>query len=202
MLDFQCPNCGDTVSPAFSSVKMVTCNSCGTTLFLSNEAAQLAGEQGVMHEVPMLFGLGDHIKLRSLMFSIVGHARFSYGRGTWDEFCALDEKGEPHWISVDEGDIILQEEIPTARWPRYEGYLKLGSSCTYDGTRFDVVEQAGAECVALRGSFDEPLTIGQTYKYWNLQGEDGRLLSMEEEGRQRDWYIGHWFDPFDVQVLT
>lgn len=181
---------------------MVTCDSCGTSLFLSDHAAEQAGEGGVMHDVPLLFGLGDDIRLGRNRYHIVGHARFSYGRGTWDEFCALDQGGAPIWISVDEGDIVVQEEIPRAKWPRYDGYLKLGQSFDYAGDSFSVVETAGAECIALRGSFDEPLRVGETYAYFNLQGADGQLLSAEVVGDQQAWYLGRWFDPFEVEVLT
>ncbi|WP_246149777.1 DUF4178 domain-containing protein [Tritonibacter litoralis] len=179
---------------------MVTCDSCGSSLFLSDQASRLAGEQGVMHDHPQLFGLGDHIRLGSDSYHIVGHARFSYGRGTWDEFCALDPDGQVAWISLDEGDVVLQQEIPPAKWPRFDGYLKLGQQIEFLSERFTVVELAGAECVALRGSFDEPLAVGQSYDYINLQGHMGSLLSAEIEGDQQDWYLGRWYDPFEVEV--
>ncbi len=162
----------------------------------------MAGEQGVMHDVPLLFGLNSHIRLGRGSYHIVGHARFSYGRGTWDEFCALDHAGAPVWISVDEGDIILQQEIQPANWPRFDGYLKLGHGIKYDGESFRVVEDATGECIALRGSFDEPLHVGESYRYVNLQGADGGLLSAEIDGDQYSWFMGRWFDPFEVEVLS
>ncbi|MBT8153188.1 DUF4178 domain-containing protein [Epibacterium ulvae] len=202
MHDFQCPNCGSSVAPAFQTVKMVTCSSCGTSLFLSDQAAEQAGEQGAMHDVPMLFGLGSHLRMGRDTYNIVGHARFSYGRGTWDEFCALNSAGAPLWISVDEGDIILQEEVRRAKWPRYDGYLKLGKVISYDGGGYRVVEDGKGECIALRGSFDEPLYVGEIYRYVNLQGENGDLLSAEIDGDQYAWFVGRWFDPFEVEVLS
>ncbi len=202
MTIFQCPNCGTPSEPAFSTVKMMTCASCGTTLFLMDDAAKKVGEQGVMHDVPLLFGLNDHIKLGKDTYHIVGHARYSYGRGTWDEFCALDGQGQPIWVSVDEGDIVVQHEIPVVQWPRYDGRLKLGMSFSYSNERFTVTEDDTADCVALRGSFDTPLLVGDRYRFLNMQGSDGALLSAEIDGDQQNWFIGRWFDSFEVEVLS
>ncbi len=203
MTQHQCPNCGSPAQPAFDAVKMMSCEACGTTLFLSDAQTRAAGEQGVMHEVPMLFGLGNQVRIGFETYQIVGHARYSYGRGTWDEFCTVDGYGNTHWISVDEGDIIVQRELHSPKdWPRYDGYLKLGTVLDHKKETFTVVEDGSAECVAVRGSFDHVLTVGQRYRFVNLQGNQGRLLSGEFEGDSRTWYMGQWHDPFDVEVIA
>ncbi|WP_156916804.1 MULTISPECIES: hypothetical protein [Leisingera] len=40
------------------------------------------------------------------------------------------------------------------------------------------------------------------YRFVNLLGDDGTLLSGEFQGSSREWYRGHWFDPFEVEVLA
>lgn len=200
MKEMHCPNCGDLVSPAIRHVKMVTCASCTTTLLLEDAGARAAGEQGVLHDVPMLFGPGDAVRIETTSYDILGHARFSYGRGSWDEFWAVDGRGDPVWISVDEGDLILQRLLTRADWPKYDGYLRLKSILTYNGQRFQVSEVGTGTCVGLRGSFGHQLTVGESYRFLNLQGEEGDVLSAEIEGNSYEWFLGRWIDPFDVEV--
>ncbi|WP_264211275.1 DUF4178 domain-containing protein [Leisingera thetidis] len=202
MSAFHCPNCASPVAPAAAMVKMAACAACGTTLFIADEQARLAGEAGVMHAAPLLFGLGSTIRLDGRTLRILGHARFSYGRGFWDEFWALDARDEPCWVSLDEGDIVLQRELDRAAWPRYDGRLALGRTVELDGVSFTVTEEDDAECVAVRGSFDQALVVGGRYRFVNLQGGDGTLLSGEFHGTSREWYRGAWYDPFEAEVLA
>lgn len=197
-----CPNCGDLVSPVISSVKMITCNSCTTTLLLEDAGLRLAGEQGVLHDVPMLFGVGDVLRIGTQDYETLGHARFSYGRGTWDEFWVSDASGMPFWISVDEGDLIVQRRLLRSQWPKYDGYLRLGNRVQYEGDEYRVSEVGTGTCIGLKGSFGHQLTVGESYRFLNLQGENGGVLSAEIEGPQYEWFLGDWIDPFEVEVKT
>lgn len=199
---FHCPNCASPVTPKAATVKLTACEACGTTLFIEDAQARLAGDAGVMHDTPLLFGLGSAIRLGGHQLQILGHARFSYGRGYWDEFWALDDKGAPCWVSIDEGDIVMQRVLQRAAWPRYDGYLRLGQRIDHDSVEFAVAEEDDAECIAVRGSFDQPLLVGERYRFVNLQGDDGTLLSAEFQGSRREWYHGQWYDPFEVEVLA
>ena len=82
----QCPNCGDSLGDLFASTRMANYTSCGTTLFLEDSVSRKVGEQGEMHEVPMLMALSDHVELLGHTFHLVGRARFSYGPRLVDEF--------------------------------------------------------------------------------------------------------------------
>lgn len=179
---------------------MITCTSCNTTLVLEDAGLLAAGEQGVLHEVPMLFALGDKVRIGQSRYDILGQARFSYGRGTWDEFWAVDGLGAPVWISVDEGDLILQRSLTRDQWPKYDGYLRMKSTLTYEGQGFRVQEEGTGTCLGLRGSFGHELKLGESYRFLNLQGEEGDVLSVEIEGNSYEWFLGRWIDPFDVEV--
>lgn len=202
MSEMHCPNCGDLVVPAIKLAKMLTCRSCSTTLLLEDEGLRNAGEQGVFHDAPMLFGLGDTLQIDTAQYEILGQAQFSYGRGTWDEFWAIDAQGSPVWISVDEGDLIVQRSLSRADWPKYDGYLQLGRTLAYQGEKFRVKEVGNGTCIGLRGEFGHALTVNETYRFVNLQGEDGSVLSAEIEGSRYEWFLGGWVDPFDVKVTT
>ena len=195
-----CPNCGDAVPEALSVVKMTTCESCGSSLFVRDAALVLAGQAGVMHDAPLLFGVGDRIKLDLETVTLHGHARFSYGRGFWDEFWGLTEAGASVWVSVDEGDIVLQYPIPPGDAPSLTGPLQIGRTVTWAGEEYRVSEVDVATCVGLRGQFDHVLEIGETYRFANLTGPDASLLSGEFWEGGSSWYQGIWCDPFEIEL--
>ncbi len=181
-------------------VVMLTCPSCGTTLYLDGTRLENAGASGEMHDAPALFGIGDSVQLDRARIDILGHARFSYGRGWWDEYWGQNEKQTGCWISVDEGDVVLQYPIPRKRWPQLSARPRLGLPFMYDGKDFAVTEIDVAECVALRGAFGEVLEIGETYRFFNAEGSDGALLSGEFWDGGESWFVGYWHDPFEVTV--
>ncbi len=201
MSDQTCPNCGAAIAALLNSTRMVTCLQCDTTLFLRDDRLEKAGTQGEMHDGPMLLHLGDRITQYGMVYTIVGHARFSYGRGWWDEFWATAEDDVGVWISVDEGDVVFQKATTDDLPENIQSNIKLGDEITFQDMQFAVTEINQAECIALRGEFPELLTVGQTYKFLNLTGPGGRLLSAEMSDGETDWYLGAWLDPFELDVV-
>ncbi len=200
MSTFSCPNCGDDVTPTIARARMVTCPSCDSTILIESDAVRLAGEQGVMHEVPMLFDIGDTVICGEKTVTLHGHARFSYGRGFWEEFWGQTPSGDSAWVSVDEGDVVVQKPVPASNYPRSQGEFRPGREITCQNQHFRVVEVDSAECVALRGSFDEELKVGETYSFVNAQASNGLLLSGELWEGGQSWFLGYWFDPFEIKV--
>lgn len=200
MADLNCPNCGYGLAPRFSAAKMTTCPSCATTLFLDGSHMETLGSSGDMHEAPMLFEIGQTVQSDRLVCDIVGHARFDYGPGWWDEFFAIKRDGAEVWISVDEGDVILQEWVPMDKAPDLKKPPRLGAVLTAFGAPFRVTEHSSAACIAVRGEFPELLHVGLEYSYVNCQGDDGLMLSGEFSTGDPDWYIGQWLDPFALRV--
>lgn len=194
-----CPNCGDSLPAAFNAAKMCTCPSCDTTLVLDGAHLQNAGTSGQMHDFPTLLKLGQSIHIKGHDYQVLGHVRFDYGRGWWDEFWV---EGTDHrvWISVDEGDVILQRPIPRNDCPANTKPPKLGDTVTAERRNYRVTEASSAICIAVRGHFSEILKIGSQYDYVNCTGENGNLLSGEFSEGAPDWYLGAWLDPFEFTV--
>lgn len=192
-----CPNCGDHVADALAAAPMAVCPSCQTTIYLLDGRLLSAGSAGEMHDAPLLFGLGDRIKVGADWVTAVGHARFSYGPGWWDEFWAEDDAGDGVWISIDEGDVVAQHTLdsaPVAQVPR-----RVGAIISY-GNGFRVSEIDTGTCMALRGRFPERLAVGDSYSYINAMAENGALLSAETHAGATDWFLGTWLDPFELEV--
>lgn len=200
MSTLNCPNCGAAVEPELACVRMSTCTSCGTALLLNDAVVQVAGHGGIMHGVPLLFGLGDDVRIGHKVFHVRGHVRYSYGRGTWDEFWCTDADDDPVWISIDEGDVAVQRATnPPSRQTKFGGY-RVGEGLAIDRDDFTVVEVETAECIAVQGQFDEVIHVGDTHKFVNAQGLRGHLLSGETWDGGEKWFLGRWHDPFDIKV--
>jgi len=141
MSEQNCPNCGNALSIQFAQAKMATCDACGTTLYLRDNGFLNAGTAGEMHEGPMLFVLGDHVILNGDRFQTLGHARFDYGPGWWDEFYARDGNGLGAWISVDEGEVILQRDIDANMSGAPKTAPRLGQVFRVNGHDYRVTER-------------------------------------------------------------
>ena len=200
MAEMNCPNCGSGLDPKFGAAKMTTCPSCSTTLYLTGAHIKNAGSSGEMHDSPLLIKVGQLVDVGAKTYNVLGHARFDYGRGWWDEFFAISEGGGAFWISVDEGDIVLQEPLPKNEAPNLTSRPRLGASLEVFGSHFRVSEHAEATCIAVRGDFPEVLYVGAQHTYVNCQGQDGLILSGEFSSGTPDWYIGQWLDPFELQI--
>ncbi|MBP0484133.1 DUF4178 domain-containing protein [Sagittula salina] len=183
---------------------MQTCPSCDTTLFVSGDRLEQAGSAGEMHDGPTLFTIGDLVKLGRRAWEVLGHARFSYGRGWWDEYWCEDPRGNGAWISVDEGDVVVQTAISEGTKPRFRTDARIGSIFQYAGVKYRCVEKGAGECAALRGAFGEVLQVGEVFAYANAQGEDGGLISVETSGdgpeAETRWFRGEWHDPFEIDA--
>jgi predicted nucleic acid-binding Zn-ribbon protein len=195
-----CPNCGHGFAALRRSTRMFDCPSCGTTLFRENDALAPIGNHGEMHTTPMLFGLGDRVEAGGEVFEIVGHARFDYGRGVWDEMWGLDANGDGVWLSVDEGDVALQRAFAPGSGPRQPDPMPVGHDFIYQGRPYTVTEADTATCTAIRGEFPEKLEVGERYRFVNAAGREGALLSGEFWDGGHDWFEGVWLDPFTITV--
>lgn len=185
-----CPNCGAENPILLQRIKVATCQSCGTTLMVNDTQVQAAGAQGEMHYAPLLFGLGDHVQMGGTATRILGHARYSYGRGFWDEFCGVADDGTSCWISVDEGDVVRQTRLLGKAAPRFTPPFKPGETLEFDSATFTVTEVETAECIALRGQFDEALHVGERYSFVNASAGDEALLSGEFWDGNALWFLG------------
>ena len=200
--EFHCENCGAALPRRFAHSRMIACLNCGSTSVLKDEAFRLAGSGGVMQDAPSLVTLGVEIRAGAHHVTPVGHARFDYGRGWWDEYWCLQGRGDSTgcWLSVDEGDYALEWPVAEDRWPRARN-LSLGQGVTLGDRKFTVTEAENAKCIAVRGEFPEELAVGETHLYYDLSAPGAALATYEVWDGGRGWTSGFWIDPWDVGAV-
>lgn len=191
-----CANCGAEIERRNSATRLVACPYCDTTQIFKDDAFHLAGQQGVMQDVPTLLKLREKTVIEGIPLTPLGHARFSYGRGWWDEFWC--ESGDQTiWVSVDEGDVAVERVLEN---PPKGFDPKLGATCEINGRRYTVAEAQTGECIAVRGEFPEMIEIGETHLYFDLSGPDGRIVTLEQWEDQEAWFEGRWLDPWTAKA--
>lgn len=183
--------------------RMVNCDFCGSSVVLNDDVLRKAGEAGEMLDAPELISVGQPVELGTAgTFTATGHVRYDYGRGHWDEYHGSLSTGDLVWVSVDEGDVVLQREVRGAAPSEGRKAFRLGAVVTVHGTTYACSEVDNAVAVAFRGQLPEEIVLGETHLYANFSGPRGALLSGEAWDGGTAWFAGFWIDPFDVKRLT
>lgn len=224
-----CPNCGAELTDPPRSARLHACAYCQTTLIVNKGDISAEGTSGQIHSGEALLRVGDHFKLAMASFMVQGRAQYSYGRGFWDEYWISAEAGSEddqtiYWLSIDEGDVVIQKVLSgdglqvqrnnTHDWVSSTGikpldgetarFLATGDRLYHEDNEFIVTEVEQATCLGFEGSWPEPISIGQTYRYLNAEAQGGLLLSCEIDDvsdTDPDWFIGRWYSPFDIRRL-
>ncbi|MGB3406803.1 MAG: DUF4178 domain-containing protein [Jannaschia sp.] len=201
--DRNCPNCGAALPSLLAHARMVNCDFCGASVVLDDDVLRKAGEAGAMLDAPELVAVGVPVALGDVgTFTATGHVRYDYGRGHWDEYHGTLDDGSLVWVSVDEGDVVVQRALAEDQVPAMPGKPRIGRQITVDGVDYVCSEADSARAVAFRGQLPEEIVIGETHFFANFSGPRGALVSAELWGDgESAMYFGFWVDPFDVRAV-
>jgi len=191
-----CPQCGDALAIHFKYSKLVKCHSCGSSIFLEDDAVKLIGESSVLSPEPSLIQLHKPFRYKNLNYLPLGKIRYSYGRGFWEEWFLKDEKNKEYWLSIDEGDFVLQEKV-TFSLP-----FKSSSSFTIGAKygKYLVTEKGQGRCVGFKGELPNEVHFGETHQYIHFSEGHGKLLTLEITNELTETFRGNWIDPLEIEV--
>lgn len=199
-MQLNCPSCGSEVPHQLQYAKLVTCPSCQVTLFLEDDVVKNAGERASIAAGPSIFSLGQPFTHRGVSYVPHGRIRFDYGKGFWDEWWVSSDTGESSWVSVDEGDIAIEQPLSlNGAAPTFES-LMVGSNVTVGPQNLLVTEKNEAQCIGYEGELPEVISVGETHQYVHLSGHRGLLLTIEYADDGTHIYKGLWIDPFEVNA--
>lgn len=167
-------------------------------VMLEDDALRLAGKQGVMADMPSLLSLYEPFTYRGIDYTPIGHVRFDYAHGWWDEWWTVTN-GDACWISVDEGDYAIEKPLELSQ-PIDRAQLQLGLFVKIKLTQYMVTEAGHAICQAVRGEIPELLSPGDEFDYWHLSGPEGALITLEMEGDEITASSGAWINPYEVSA--
>jgi len=108
---FNCPQCGYALSLYFKHTKLVQCVSCKSTIFLEDDASEVAGDSSVLAPEISILKVNTPFFYSQKTYLPLGKICYSYGRGFWEEWWVKDTQNNEYWLSVDEGDLVLQQKV-------------------------------------------------------------------------------------------
>ena len=190
-----CPQCGDTLPLKFRHTKLVVCVSCNSTIFLEDDAVRLAGKQSVLPTAPSLLQLQQPFNYQSHSYLPVGHVRYQYDNGFWDEWWVFDKGREGLWVTIDEGDFAFEKPVKA---PKNVSFEKLTLDKKVNG--WVVTERGKGICDGFEGELPEIIRVGDTFNYVHLSKSNGELLTLEFNDKGVQAYKGKWIDPFEITV--
>jgi len=194
----QCPQCGYTLPLYIKYTKLVQCESCKSTIFLEDEAVKVWGDSSVLAKEVSILELNQAFSYKNKRYLPIGKIRYSYGRGFWEEWWLIDDQGDAFWLSVDEGDLVLEKQIETPYDSHTFDELSVGSLID-DG--WVVTEIGGAKCEGFEGAIPKEIKVGSLYRYIHLQGKDALFRTVEISSDKVEVYEGRWISPFDIQKV-
>lgn len=192
---FHCPQCGYTLSLYFKHTKLIQCESCKSTIFLENDASTLGGDSSVLAPEISILALHKPFFYRQKTYLPLGKIRYGYERGFWEEWWVKDTQNNSYWLSIDEGDLVLQQKVDVTYPDTLFDRLHLGL-VTIDG--WVVTELGKATCEGFEGALPKKIEIGSSYVYAHLSGKDAKLRTLERVEGKLEAYDGVWISPFDI----
>jgi len=199
-----CPNCGNLLPRRFRYAKLVVCDNCRSILYIRRDDIDARGTQAKLVDHPSLFRLYQRFVYRDLLLEPVGMLRYGYGRGFWEEWWCLDGEGAGRWISVDEGDFVMeQKQDPGITGLPAADTLEIGRIIELLDASWTVTELGTARFQGMQGELPEIVDRNRSFRYAHLERPGRRLLTLEYDAPAElpDLYLGEWMDPFEIKAL-
>jgi len=190
-----CPQCGDLLEIHFRWTKLISCKSCKSSIFLEDDGSLNIGEKSSLSPEPSLLNLYKAVTIDKKSYLPIGKIRYSYGRGFWEEWFLKDNQNQEFWLSIDEGDFVLQQKI-NMKLP-FSNPLSAKVGKKYGS--YLVSERGTGECVGFEGELPESIEIGQSHFYLHLDLGEGGLITIEVTAKETQAFSGKWIDPLTIK---
>ena len=195
---FNCPQCGYSLSLYFKHTKLIQCESCKSTIFLEDETARLSGDSSVLAPEISILELNTPFFFEQKSYLPLGKIRYAYGRGFWEEWWVKDTQNNEYWLSIDEGDLVFQQKVEMTYPDDLFARLRVGLVTSDDWV---VTELGKAKCEGFEGSLPKKIVVGSTYAYAHLSGKDAKLRTLEFVNNKLEAYEGKWISPFHIDKV-
>ncbi len=110
----------------------------------------------------------------------MGHVRYEYDGGAWDEWYVTTSSGTTQWISEDQRQVVSSQPIADSSALPALGELKLGSSFQIDGQELTVREIGKARQAGVEGQVPFEIVPGDEYVYAELASANGQWFATLE----------------------
>lgn len=195
-----CPSCGAEVrlwNPASISV---TCEFCDTISLLVDENWTDSGRQSRLSQGFSKLYVGCVFRIQARSFQVLGRVRYSFGRGFWDEWYVQEDTGECHWVTEDEHEFALQQQIETPLDLQNAQHLEIGQQVSVSNIPCQILEVGQASCLGIEGELPRDIAPNEQYAYADGASLDGKYtVGIEFDDTIPTVFWGEWLSPNDIQ---
>lgn len=188
--EIACPKCGAGHQIVNPGITMLVCTNCHTVVYWDVDGAIQLGAESILPANQSRLFLFASGSLDGVSYQAVGHLRYDYGRGNWDEWYLQTAEGRVLWVSEDERVITEEVPIDAAGAPPHHS-LSVGTAVTLGDAVYTVRELATATCVGGEGQLPFSVFPGESYAYADLATDDGlRFATLEYHDDGVEAYAG------------
>lgn len=195
-----CPNCGAALKLRVQTSRVVVCEYCNGSIAIEADKPRHTGDVAALIDEPSLLHLYAYFACKDLSFRPFGKIQLSYagGVGLWEEWWCRFEDGSFGWVSVDEGDIVVQTVTSSAHGVNWAD-VRLGEHISIGEYQCQITEVDVAKVESMAGELPDLVEVGSTFNYAHAETEEGQLITLEQREQGVEIYIGEWLDPYEVR---
>lgn len=186
--ELSCPSCGAPVDVDNRFTRMVKCDYCDGQLLLEGEAFEFQGE-AKLAPGSSRFDVGQEGTVKDRSYRVLGHIRYNWGRGFWDEYCVKLEGEEMAWIADDAGELTISRKVDPGETPPSYEEVQVGGKMSVGDYSFVVSEKGEAEVEGFEGELPFVAKAGDGIQYVDGSHE-GNVYSIEYEPQEILFFEG------------
>ena len=199
MVNVACENCGAESVVRNPAALSVVCSYCDSVLLLVDTRWQDSGEKSRLSQGFSRLYIGAYGSINDTRIHVVGRARYSFGRGFWDEWYVLDEMGNGSWVTEDNHQFCWQKplttniDLPSETTP--------GTDIRVENIAFRVLESGHAKCLGIEGEIPKNLLPQMEFRYTDASSFDGiHALGIEQHQTSITVFMGTWLSQDDIKM--
>ena len=175
---FNCPSCGASLQVKHRFSKVVVCEYCSQTSYITPKGLDPAGESAELVDFESILSIGARGAIHNQNFTVLGRVRYEYDGGFWDEWFCLREDQSQFWLQEDDGTFTRFEKAKLlSPLPPYDE-IGVGASLPINDGQFFVMEKCEAK---VRGAGGElPFSLPPETPVKSIDGNmSGKQASVE-----------------------
>jgi len=191
----KCPSCGAEHDVSNPGIVTIVCEYCGSAIYWDEEKVKDAGKQSILPEGFSRLYRGATGRLYHKRFFVLGRARYSFGKGFWDEWFLEFDNGTIGWLSEDNHEFTLEKRAASKKIPDFSK-LSPGYRITARKMQFVIEEVGRAECLGVEGDLPKFVVSGEKYAFADASTPDGQYtLTIEYDETPPTIFFGRWIKP-------
>ncbi len=199
MVNVLCENCGAESVVQNPAALSVVCAYCDSVLLLVDQQWKDSGDKSRLSQGFSRLYIGAYGSIQDERIHVIGRARYSFGRGFWDEWYVLDELGNGTWITEDNHEFCRQKRIDVNI--DTPANISPGMDIRVENIAFRVLESGQAECIGIEGELPKEVRPGVAYRYTDASSFDGvYALGIEHHQSSPTIFLGTWLNQEDIKM--